>query len=257
MTLLMIAAAAFSCAGRRSAAAQAADGATVYGYKVVATYPHSTGSYTQGLFWHDGRLYEGTGGYGQSALMTVDLETGKAGGRVDIPSKFFGEGIALLGDKIYQLTWMEGLAFVYDAATFAKTGEIGYRGEGWGLTSDGEKLYMSDGSDKIYTVDPVDFRRTSTINIRQGNHAVDRLNELEWIDGEIWANVYMTDRIVRIDPATGTVTGVVELTDLLPFADRAPDTDVLNGIAYDPTAGRIFVTGKNWPKLFEIELIER
>jgi len=227
-----------------------------YTYRVVNTYPHSAGSYTQGLYWHDGYLYEGTGNWGESRLMKVDLETGRAIQTIDLDRRVFGEGIALHKGKIYQITWTDGIAYVYDPETFELLGQRRYRGEGWGLASDGENLYMSNGSSTIFVVDPETFERKRAIPVLYNGNSLNYLNELEWIDGEIWANVYTTDAIVRIDPETGRVTGVIDLSGLLPESDRTSTTDVLNGIAYDEDNGRIFVTGKYWNKLFEIRLVE-
>lgn len=231
--------------------------ATYYTYTVKNTYPHDPTSYTQGLFWHDGCLWEGTGQYGMSALVKVDLETGKMKEKVDLDGSYFGEGIALLDGKVYQLTWQENTAFVYDASTIVQTGKFRYNGEGWGLTTDGTWLYMSDGSSRIYVVDPADFSRKRSIGVQLNGHNLMFLNELEWINGRIWANVYMDDAIVVIDPATGVVEAVVDMRGILPASEHTASTDVLNGIAYDPVSGRIFVTGKNWPKLYEIELVEK
>lgn len=228
-----------------------------YTYEIVNTYPHSTTSYTQGLYWHDGYLWEGTGEYRRSALQKVVLETGQIIERHPLDDDQFGEGIALLNGRIYQITWLNGLAFVYDAATRERTGQFTYSGEGWGLTTDGEKLYMTDGSHKIYEVDPEDFSRTKTHEVRIGNRPVYNLNELEWIEGRIWANIYESDAIVIFDPAADKVEGVVDLSGILPKTDRTPDTNVLNGIAYDPDTKRIFVTGKNWSKLFEITISKK
>jgi glutamine cyclotransferase len=245
-----------SCGGRRAVSVTAAAGPPArYTCRVVNIYPHDRASYTQGLYWHDGCLYEGTGEYGRSALQRVELASGRIMQSVRLDGRYFGEGIALLNGEIYQLTWREGRAFVYDAATFRPLREIRYTGEGWGLTTDGKRLYMSDGSEKIYTVDPSTFERLSSTEVWIDGKKVFYLNELEWIDGELWANVYTSDTIVRIDPATGRVVGVVDLAGLLPEADRDADADVLNGIAHDPATGRIFVTGKRWSKLFEIELV--
>lgn len=227
----------------------------LYTYRVARIYPHATDAYTQGLYWHAGHLWEGTGQYGQSVLRQVDLESGATVRQVPLPEECFGEGTALLNGKIYQLTWREGRVFVYDAATLRRTGTFRYRGEGWGLATDGRVLYMSDGSDVIRVVDPDGFRVLHTFSVRAGSNRVRWLNELEWIGGELWANVYMTDRVVRIDPATGCVTGVIDFSGLLSPADMTPDTDVLNGIAYDADGGRIFVTGKYWNKLFEVEVV--
>jgi len=258
---VVLAAAVASCGGRRAKtpvqtvpSSAAGDSVALYTYKVVAAYPHSTGSYTEGLQWHDGFLYEGTGLEGQSALMRIDLPTGRVLQRVDLPARYFGEGITLLDGKIYQLTWQDNTGFIYDAATFKKTGDFRYPGEGWGMTTDGHKLYMSDGTDHIYTIDPATMRRIDSVAVRYAGRPLRLLNELEWIDGQIWANVYTTDQIVRIDPATGRVVGLIDMTGLLPASERTDDTDVLNGIAFDQATGRIFVTGKNWPKLYEIKL---
>ena len=226
-----------------------------YTYRIKAVYPHATDAYTQGLQFVDGLLWEGTGLNGASRLTKTDLETSRTTVIARLPRADFGEGITLLNGKIYQLTWQSNKAYVYDAATGRETATFRYTGEGWGLTTDGEKLYMSDGSENIRIVDPVDFRRTGSITVTLRGEPVRLLNELEWIDGRIWANVYTTDYLLVIDPATGIVEGIVDLTGLLPDSDRTPDTDVLNGIARDAATGRIFVTGKNWPKLFEIEIV--
>ena len=228
-----------------------------YTYTVKRVYPHSTGAYTQGLCWADGRLWEGTGLHGRSELRQVNLTTGQTLRSVSLGEEYFGEGIALLDGKAYQLTWQNGVAFDYDTATMQRTGQFHYPGEGWGLTTDGKMLYMSDGTDRIHTVDPQDFHRTGSVAVRLNGSRVSYLNELEWIDGRLWANVYLSDVIVIIDPVSGRVEGVVDLEGLLPESDRTPDTDVLNGIAWDPEAKRLFVTGKNWDKLFEIELKEK
>ena len=210
-----------------------------YTYGVRAVHPHPATSYTQGLQYADGRLWEGTGQHGESVVQTLDL------------------GIALLDGKVYQLTWQSNKAYVYDARTGEKIREFRYPGEGWGLTTDGKKLYMSDGTANIYTLDPATFKREKRTTVTLRGETLNFLNELEWIDGKIWANVYTTDQIVIIDPATGAVEGIVDLTGLLPEEDVTPATDVLNGIAYDAAGGRIFVTGKNWNKLFEIEIREK
>lgn len=228
-----------------------------YGYAVRNSYPHRTDSYTQGLAFSDGVLWEGTGQHGQSVLQRLDLETGRPHVVARLPRSEFGEGIALLDGKVYQLTWQSNKARVYDAATGEQTATFAYPGEGWGLTTDGRKLYMSDGSEHIHTIDPATFRREKSVVVTAAGEPVRLLNELEWIDGKIWANVYTADQLVVIDPATGTVEGIVDLAGLLPAAERTPETDVLNGIAYDAAAGRIFVTGKNWPKLYEIVVTER
>ncbi len=226
-----------------------------YTYEILATYPHDRQAYTQGLFWHDGFLYEGTGLKGQSSLRKVELTTGKVVRRLDLSPDYFGEGIALLNGKIYQLTWQEHQGFVYDLDTFQQVGTFGYGTEGWGLTTDGTYLYKSDGTEKIEVLDPATFKRVRTIEAYTDKGKVEYLNELEWIDGEIWANVYGSETIVRIDPATGAVTGVIGFSGLTGRIDRDATTDVFNGIAYDPVGKAIYVTGKNWNKLFRIRLI--
>lgn len=254
--LLLAACGQGAARGKRPAATRTAATEPVrYTYKVRAVHPHLRSSYTQGLLYTDGVLWEGTGQHGQSVLQRVDPTTGRATVVARLPRTEFGEGIALLDGKIYQLTWQSNKAHVYDAATGRKLREFRYAGEGWGLTTDGKRLYLSDGSANIYTVDPATFRREGHVTVTFKGEPVQLLNELEWIDGRIWANVYTTDQIAVIDPATGAVEGVIDLTGLLPEEDANATTDVLNGIAHDPATGRIFVTGKNWPKLFEIEII--
>ena len=228
-----------------------------YGYREIASYPHDNTAYTQGLYWHDGYLYEGTGTEGASSLRKVDLTTGQVLQKIDLDKKYFGEGIALLDGKIYQLTWQHGLGFIYDAETFRQVGDFQYAGPGWGLTTDGTHLYMSNGSERIDVIDPNGFKKVRTIEVYTDSQKVENLNELEWIEGEIWANVYTSDQIVRIDPATGAVTGVIDLRGILKTADKEINTDVLNGIAYDAACKRIFVTGKNWKKLFRIEVVRK
>lgn len=260
-----------SCGGRGTGSKTAAEtrntpqtasfrnnGAVIrYTYVVKNVFPHDIGSYTQGLYWHDGYLWEGTGQYGESALKKVDLITGKILKEVPLDKKYFGEGIALLDGKIYQLTWLEKTGFIYDASTLEKTGEFRYAGEGWGLATDGAKLYMSNGSNEIQVINPDGFRQESVIRVTLNRRRVNDLNELEWIDGRIWANIYDSDQVMIINPETGNVEGVVDFTGLLPDRDRTRRTDVFNGIAYDAGTGRIFVTGKYWSKLFEIELKEK
>lgn len=254
---------ALSCACRSRAgsgsktAAAGANTVKTYGYRVKNVYPHDPSAFTQGLYWHDGYLWESTGLEGESQMRKVRLETGEVVQSTALDGQYFGEGAAYLDGKIYQVTWENGTAFVYDPATLRRTGQFSYPGQGWGLTTDGEWLYMSDGSSRITLVDPADFSRKRSLSVRIGRAGKRDLNELEWIDGKIWANVYLTDQIVIIDPATGYVEGVVDLVGLLPPQDRTETTDVLNGIAHDPETGRIFVTGKNWPKLFEIEIVEK
>lgn len=237
-------------------AIRAANAPEPYGYRVVKSYPHDNRAYTQGLFWRDGHLYESTGQLGQSTMRKVDLQSGEVLKNIALDDKYFGEGAAVLDDKIYQLTWQNNQGFIYNAETLERIAEFGYTGEGWGLTTDGQYLYMSNGSERILVLDPRTFRTLRTIEVYTDQGRVTEINELEWIDGEIWANVYLTDQIVRIDPQTGVVTGIIDLKRILPPADKDLTTDVLNGIAYDPETGRIFVTGKNWKKLFEIEVVK-
>lgn len=231
-----------------------------YGYKVVKVFPHDTGSYTQGLFWHDGYLYEGTGQYGESRLMKSDLQSGKALQEIKLPAGYFGEGITWHNGKIYQITWMEGRALVYDGQTLEQEKVFTYRGEGWGITSDGKKLYMSDGTEKIYVRDPETFAIEKIITVTIGRNRQRNINELEWIDGEIWANVYLNreNRVVRIDPQTGYVTGIINFDGIQDEKDRLTDPDhVFNGIAYDRQTGNIYVTGKCWNKIYQVEIIEK
>jgi glutaminyl-peptide cyclotransferase len=228
----------------------------VSGYRVVAEYPHDPGAFTQGLVFIDGVLYEGTGLNGASTLRRVDLESGEVRDGVALPRRFFGEGIAVLGDRVYQLTWQNGVAIVFDRETLEVVDTFRYETEGWGLTTDGTRLIMSDGSDTLFFRDLATFEVLGTVAVRDGEVPVPRLNELEYVDGEVWANVWQTDLIARIDPANGEVLGWIDLSGLLAEADRPESPDaVLNGIAYDEASGRLFVTGKLWPKLFEIEIV--
>jgi glutaminyl-peptide cyclotransferase len=230
--------------------------APVAGYKVVKTYPHDRQAFTQGLQYVGGVLYEGTGQHGQSGIRKVELETGKVLQHQPLDSKYFGEGITVWGDTLVQLTWQSEVGFVYDLKTFKQSRTFNYTGEGWGLTHDGKRLIMSDGSAALRFLDPVTFKETGRITVREGTAPVDRLNELEFVRGEILANVWQTHRIARISPATGNVLGWIDLTGLLDQQELAR-VDVLNGIAYDATGDRLFVTGKWWPKLFEIKIVPR
>lgn len=224
-----------------------------YTYNIKAVYPHDTNSYTQGLQFVDGVLWEGTGEWGKSALQRVDLKSGRAEVLATLPKSEFGEGITVLGDKVYQLTWTNNKVHVYDLqGNHLK--DMRYVGEGWGLTTDGESLYMSNGTTDIYKMNPETFKREGKITVTMRGEAVNFINELEWIDGKIWANVYTTDYVVIINPQTGIVEGLIDFTGLLKPEDVTERTDVLNGIAYDAEGKRIFVTGKLWNKLFEIEI---
>ena len=225
-----------------------------YKLKVVKEYPHSEAAYTQGLFFHGGVLYETTGQFGESAIRTVNLLDGKSITEKKLSSKYFGEGSVILDGSLYILTWTNKVAFVYDAETLTYKRTVGYPRPGWGLTTDGKQLIASDGSSNLYFMDAnfkLERRQAVTLNGRP----LRNLNELEWIDGRIWANVYLTDTIVIINPKNGKVEATVDCTGLLPAKLRKPDTDVLNGIAVD-AEGHIYLTGKNWPRLFQIELVK-
>lgn len=224
-----------------------------YKIEVVKAYPHDTGSYTQGLFWHDGSLYESTGLNGKSTFRKVDLQSGQALTKLPFNKKYFVEGSVILGDNLYILTWTNKVIFIYDADTLEYRSTYSYPREGWGLTTDGKSLISSDGSSRIYFLTP-ELKFERSINVTLNGRAVRYLNELEWIDGRIWANVYTTDTIVIINPDTGIVEATVDCEGLLPERLRTYDTDVLNGIAVD-SEGRIFLTGKNWPELYEVKLV--
>ena len=256
VTILIAFATLVSCGGvrKKSATPQAVE-PLFYTYEVVAEYPHLRTSYTQGLQFVDGELWEGTGEYGRSQLLRTDLATGKVLRSKKLSKEEFGEGITILGDKIYQLTWLNGKMHTYDKATLRHLATHTYKGEGWGLTSDGEKLYMSDGTNYIRVLNPETLAQERRIGVTLRGESLQYLNELEWIDGKIWANVYTTDHIVIINPENGVVEGIINLSGILPEKERDYKTDVLNGIAYDKATKRIFVTGKNWSKLFEIRVI--
>ncbi|GIU82550.1 MAG: glutaminyl-peptide cyclotransferase [Acidobacteria bacterium] len=238
-------------------------GVPTYTYEVVKVYPHDPKAFTQGLVYHNGYLYEGTGGRKDddfhSSLRKVELETGKVLQKIDLPGEYFGEGIAILNNKIYQLTWQENTVFVYDLETFRLLKKFTYSGEGWGLTTDGVHLFMSDGTHVIRVVDPEKFETIRTIVVLdEKGKPIMRLNELEYIKGEIWANVWEKTQIVRIDPNSGKLLGRIDLTKLVYEVTREDErADVLNGIAYDAVNDRIFITGKKWRKLFEIRLKEK
>ena len=245
-----------SCGGvrKKSATPQAVE-PLFYTYEVAAEHPHLRTSYTQGLQFVDGELWEGTGEYGRSQLLRTDLASGKVLQSKKLSKEEFGEGITVLGDKIYQLTWLNGKLHIYDKATLRHLATHTYKGEGWGLTSDGEKLYMSDGTNYIRVLNSETLAQERRFGVTLRGESLQYLNELEWIDGKIWANVYTTNYIVIINPENGVVEGVVNLSGILPEKERDYKTDVLNGIAYDKATKRIFVTGKNWSKLFEIRVI--
>ena len=227
-----------------------------YGLEVVAEYPHDVDSYTQGLFFHDGQMYESTGVHGKSTFRKVDMSTGNAIERLNFDKKYFVEGSVVFGDNLYILTWETKTAFIYDAETLEYKSTWKYPREGWGITTDGRQLIASDGSANLFFMNDqfaLDRKQLVTFN----GKPVRWLNELEYIDGKVWANVYTTDEIVIINPKDGNVTGVVDCRGLLPRSLYTAGTDVLNGIAYNPEDGKIYLTGKNWPKLYEVRLVEK
>ena len=223
-------------------------------WSIARAFPHDPTSFTEGLLWHDGALYESTGLEGQSKLRRVDLQSGQAEKNVNLPPQLFGEGLALANDRLYQMTWQTKIGFVYDAKTFKPLARFNYQNEGWGLTFDGTELIQSDGSDVLTWRDPKNFAAKKTLKVTRDGAALRDLNELEWIGGYVWANVWQTDDIVVIDPANGKVVAQLDLTGLLGASDRTGQEDVLNGIAYDAANKRVFVTGKNWSKLFWIRV---
>jgi len=231
----------------------ACGGVRHYALEVVAEYPHDVNAYTQGLFFRDGQLYESTGQYNESTFRKVDLRTGEVLERIDFSAEFFGEGSVMLDENLYILTWMNGVAFVYDADSLKFKQSWSYPREGWGITTDGEQLIASDGSAHLYFMDK-NFQNLRQVTVKNEGRLVRWLNELEYIDGKVWANVYTSDKIVIIDPADGKVTGEIDCTGLLPRNLITADTDVLNGIAYDDTTGKIYLTGKNWPRMYEVRL---
>ncbi|MBV8603586.1 MAG: glutaminyl-peptide cyclotransferase [Pelomonas sp.] len=255
MSLKRILIAAALAAG--SLAAQAA--LPVWGYQVVHAYPHDRGAFTEGLFWRDGYLYESTGLEGASSLRKVELQTGRVVQGVRLPDSVFGEGIVDWGDKIVGLTWKNQVGYVVDLKDFAFKSRFDYSGEGWGITRNDRELIQSDGTSALRFIDPNTLHETHRVEVTAEGQPVTQINELEWVDGEVYANIWQTDRIARIDPRTGHVLGWIDLAGLLPEAERkaAGQVDVLNGIAYDAAKKRLFVTGKLWPKLYEIKLVRK
>jgi glutaminyl-peptide cyclotransferase len=232
----------------------ATDSIATVGYSLVKAWPHDRGAFTEGLVFWNGVLIESTGLKGHSTLRKVDLETGAVRQEVKLPDQYFGEGIAVLGDKVFQLTWQSHRGFIYDVKTLGLEGEFSFEGEGWGLTTDGHSLIMTDGTNRIKFLDPATFQVKRTIAVLAHGLPVSLLNELEWVNGELYANVWKTEFVLRIDPATGRILGTIDFVGILPREDRVWDTDVMNGIAYDALDDRLFVTGKNWPKLFEVKV---
>lgn len=228
-----------------------------YTFEVVRQLPHDTTAFTQGFTYYNGFFYEGTGREGRSSLRQVDPETGRLLRKTDLAPDLFGEGVTVLGNKVIQLTWLSHVGFVYDLVDFRLVRTFKYSGEGWGLTTDGRELFMSDGSAEIRVLDASTFAEKRRINVSDGGKPLDQLNELEFVEGEIYANLWHSDRIARISPQTGRVVGWIDLTGLLgPFYKREAEA-VLNGIAYDSKGKRLFVTGKLWPKVFEIRVIPK
>lgn len=230
-----------------------ANGTPVYGYRVLASYPHDIKAFTEGLVYFNGYLYEGTGLNGKSSLRQQDLESGEVLRSVGLPQQYFGEGITILGGRVFQLTWQSHIGFVYDL-NFTPMQEFSYATEGWGLTHNGSHLIMSDGTSNLYFIDPASLAVVGQVQVRDGGNPVARLNELEYVDGEVWANVWQTDLVARISPESGKVLGWVNFTGLLTPTEGI-GADVLNGIAFDHEGNRTLVTGKYWPKIFEVELV--
>ena len=227
---------------------------TEYSYKIINVYPHDENAFTEGLLIDDGFLYESTGLYGNSSLRRIDLETGEILKLHSLPTQYFGEGITIVGNKIVQLTWLSEKGFVYDKETFDLLQDFSYSTEGWGITYDGSKLIMSDGTSTLHFLDPDTFQETGEINVSFDNLTVEDLNELEYVQGRIYANIWHEEKIAIINPQTGEVEGWINMSGIQNMENRDSE-DVLNGIAYDPQSERLFVTGKRWPQLYEIELI--
>ena len=238
------------------ASCTAPDSFTIYSYRIVNTYPHDTDAFTQGLVYEDGVIYEGTGRYGKSSLRKVDLETGDILKIYELPEQYFGEGITIFKDKIIQLTWKSNKGFVYEKKSFKLLRDFTYETEGWGITHDEERLIMSDGTSTLHFLDPENFSLLGQVEVYIDNTPLDKLNELEYINGYIYANVWQTEDIAIIDPRNGRVVGWLELFGLKQTLSWSGPMDVLNGIAYDAENERLFVTGKLWPRLFEIKLVE-
>ncbi|HEU0252981.1 MAG TPA: glutaminyl-peptide cyclotransferase [Pyrinomonadaceae bacterium] len=225
-----------------------------YGYEVLNMWEHDPYAFTQGFLFFDGKLLESTGEEGRSSLRRVEPQTGKILKKVNVPEPYFAEGIAVLNGKVYQLTWQHQLGFIYDAQSFEEVGEFKYEGEGWGLTTDGKSLILSDGSNQIRFLDPASFKVTRTITVTDNKTPINQLNELEWVQGEIYANVWHDQKIAVINAETGRVSAWIDLTGLMPPEELSDPEAVLNGIAYDQAGGRLFVTGKLWPRVFEIKV---
>lgn len=254
LLVLLILQASCSYSDEPMASVPASQNVPLSKFEIVKVYPHDRNAFTQGLIYYNGFLYESTGRHGASSLRKVDLQTGKVLKKVDVPAQYFAEGMTIFRGKAFQLTWQAHKGFVYDLETFRLEREFAYSGEGWGLAHDDESLILSDGTSNIRFLDPSTFEMKRTISIYDKGVPLTELNELEFVKGEIYANIWHTDRIVRIDPHTGNILGWIDLTSLLAPGERRDEEAVLNGIAYDEAKDRLFVTGKLWPKIFEIRL---
>jgi glutamine cyclotransferase len=254
--LVLLAAAGFTAT--LLGAAENTTGAAIptYGYEVINTYPHDREAFTQGLEYDDGMLYEGTGLYGRSQLRTVDLETGRALRQFSLPDWYFGEGITIFGDRLIQLTWQSYTGLVYEKDNLSSLGSFSYTTEGWGITSDGRRLIMSDGTDTLYILDPYTFQVTGTVKVKSNGQPLNGLNELEYVKGEVYANIFPTNRIAIISPENGQVRAWINMEGLL-SPQESRNADVLNGIAYYPKDDDLLVTGKLWPNLFEIKVVTK
>jgi glutamine cyclotransferase len=238
-------------------AASATESVPVYTYQVINTWPHDAEAYTQGLVFYDGALFESTGLHGSSSLRRVELKTGKVKKKVDVAREYFAEGMTIFRDKIFQITWQSQKGFVYDIKKLKQEGEFAYEGQGWGLTHDDHFLIMSDGTNRIRFLDPTNFQVQRTISVYDNGQPLTDLNELEYIKGEIYANIWKVDRIVRLDPATGRINAWVDMTGLHHAGNDPNSENCLNGIAYDAEGDRLFVTGKRWPSIFEVRLVKK
>jgi glutamine cyclotransferase len=255
LSVLLAVSSGFSCSDTSESPVPGNSDAIIYTYNIVNTYPHDRTAFTQGLVFEDDVLYEGTGQYGHSTLRRVELETGDILQIRELSDEFFGEGITIYEDEVIQITWKSNVGFVYGKNSFELLQQFNYPTEGWGITHDGTRLIMSDGTSTLRFLDPQTFEEIGQLDVFDHDTPIDRLNELEYIQGEIYANVWQEDWIVRIAPETGRVVGWIDMRGLLSAEDQSEPVDVLNGIAYDAEADRLFVTGKWWPKLFEIELV--
>jgi len=225
-------------------------------YEIIDKYPHDPEAFTQGLIWHDGLLYEGTGLYGRSSLRQVDLKTGIVLKKISLPAEFFGEGITIFNNRIYQLTWKSNIGFIYDLDSFQQLETFSYSHEGWGITHDGKRLIISDGTPVLHFIDPFTFKETGHIRVYEKDKPIYRINELEFVKGNIYANIWQSNKVAIIDPGTGQILAWLDLTDILKQEDICQKVDVLNGIAYDMKNEYLFITGKLWPKIFQIKIIQ-